>query len=131
MDVGTATLQRYEDNERSPDLEFLINMQKHSGCSLDYLVHGIESNIDDEENLLLRNYRNADSDLKRNILVLSFKSDNKKQKTKVVHNQKNDVQGQQIGDNNHQDNHFAPKQSATFNIDNVSGGEVNGIKNMK
>lgn len=67
MDIGTATLQRYEENERTPDLEFLVNLKNDTGFSLDYLVFGEDSNLSGEENRLLNNFRQADETLKLKI----------------------------------------------------------------
>lgn len=129
LDIGTTTLQRYENDERSPDLDFFIKIHEITGYSFDYLIIGKELELPPEDSLIINKLREVTSETKNKILMLLLSD--KDTTTKVVHNHKNDVQGQQIGDNNQQDNHFAPKQSSTFNIQNVSGGEVNGIKNMK
>ena len=42
MEIGTATLQRYENDERLPDVLFLIKLHQETGLSLDYLILGTE-----------------------------------------------------------------------------------------
>lgn len=42
MEIGTATLQRYENDERLPDVSFLIKLHQETGLSLDYLILGTE-----------------------------------------------------------------------------------------
>lgn len=64
FEIGTATLQRYEDNERSPDVEFLVKLQKYAEVTLDYLVNGEDLSLSIEEKNLLNNYRAASRELK-------------------------------------------------------------------
>ena len=54
--VGTATLQRYENDERSPDISFLIKLQEMTGYSLDYLVHGRNVSVGNDKALILEKY---------------------------------------------------------------------------
>ena len=61
LGIGTATLQRYEGDERSPDIDFLTKLQKLTGYSLDYLVYGRELSIPADEALILEKYRQADA----------------------------------------------------------------------
>lgn len=70
LDVGTATLQRYENGEREPDLQFLLNLQSLTGLSLDYLVHGKEAGLPSEEEVLLSKYRQSDAETRQKILLL-------------------------------------------------------------
>ncbi len=51
--IGTATLQRYEDNERTPDVEFLVKIQRYAELTLDYLVNGEDFSLNIEERNLL------------------------------------------------------------------------------
>ena len=64
FEIGTATLQRYEDNERTPDVEFLVKLQRYAEVTLDYLVNGEDFSLSIEEKNLLNNYRAASRDLK-------------------------------------------------------------------
>ena len=64
LDVGTTTLQRYENDERSPDFEFINKLQQLTGYSFDYLISGKEPDLPIEENLLLSKFREATSDVK-------------------------------------------------------------------
>ena len=47
----------------------------------------------------------------------------------VVINKENTVQGQQVGDNNQQDNHFGSVQKATVKVKKPKNGTIVGIKN--
>jgi transcriptional regulator with XRE-family HTH domain len=69
--IGTATLQRYEDSERNPDLEFFLKLQKESGRSMDYLIHGHEFALAEDENFLLKNYRESSSEIKHATILAS------------------------------------------------------------
>jgi transcriptional regulator with XRE-family HTH domain len=64
FEIGTATLQRYEDNERTPDVEFLVKLQRYAEVTLDYLVNGEDFSLNIEEKNLLNNYRSANRELK-------------------------------------------------------------------
>lgn len=68
--VGTATLQRYENDERSPDISFLIKLQEMTGYSLDYLVHGHDVNVSNDKALMLEKYSQADNDTQNQVLLL-------------------------------------------------------------
>lgn len=70
LGIGTATLQRYENDERSPDIDFLTKLQLLTGYSLDYLVYGKESVIPTDEALILEKYRQADEATKNKMLML-------------------------------------------------------------
>lgn len=70
LNIGTATLQRYEGDERSPDIEFLTKLQTITGYSLDYLVYGKVTSIPNDEALLLEKYRQANLDTKNKMLML-------------------------------------------------------------
>ena len=65
--IGTATLQRYEDNERTPDVEFLVKIQRYAEVTLDYLVNGEDFSLNIEERNLLNNYRAASRELKNQV----------------------------------------------------------------
>lgn len=68
--IGTATLQRYEDNERTPDVEFLVKLQRYAEVTLDYLVNGEDFSLNIEEKNLLNNYRSASRELKNQTQLL-------------------------------------------------------------
>lgn len=80
LGIGTATLQRYENDERQPDVEFLIKLQKLTGYSLEYLVHGKDRaiavnngrqfNLSNEEQLIVEKYRTANEQVRRQILLM-------------------------------------------------------------
>ena len=63
LDVGTTTLQRYENDERSPDFEFINKLQQLTGYSFDYLISG-KSQICQLKKSLLSKFREATSDVK-------------------------------------------------------------------
>lgn len=69
LGIGTATLQRYESDERSPDIDFLSKLQIATGYSLDYLVYGKESSLPTDEALILEKYRQASPEIKNKILM--------------------------------------------------------------
>lgn len=120
----------YEKDITQPKASYLEVIAK-VGADIEYIVTGKRSvgMLPTEEQLILEKYRQANQTLKNQILMLLLSVQDTS--AKVVHNQNNDVQGQQIGDNNQQDNHFASKQSATISVNNLHGGEVSGIKNVK
>ncbi|ENX02675.1 hypothetical protein F900_01121 [Acinetobacter modestus] len=128
LGIGTATLQRYENDERSPDIDFLSKLQTITGYSFDYLIYGEEASLPTDEALILEKYRQANPVLRNRILMLLLGGDSEATKT-VVKNNKNSVKGQQIGDNNQQHNHFASQQNSSINIENQHGGSIVGIKN--
>lgn len=71
LGVGTATLQRYENDERRPDLEFLMKVCELTGLSLDYLVYGKHNQtLSKNEKIVLENYRQANADTKNQVLML-------------------------------------------------------------
>lgn len=67
--IGTATLQRYENDSRSPDIEFLVKLQQKTGWSLDYLVHGKEISLNTDEALVVEKYRNSSNEVKNKVLL--------------------------------------------------------------
>lgn len=93
--VGTATLQRYENDERSPDISFLIKLQEITGYSLDYLVHGRDVSVSNDEALILEKYRQADNSTRHTalVLLLGVSSDDKVVKNTI----KGDVTNGSIG----------------------------------
>lgn len=73
LGIGTATLQRYENGERMPDLVCLGKLQEMTGLSLDYLVNGIQteqSPLTTDEAFLLQEFRSLPDDQKK--LMLRF-----------------------------------------------------------
>lgn len=127
LGIGTATLQRYESEERSPDIDFLSKLQVTTGYSLDYLVYGKESSLPTDEALILEKYRQASPEIKNKILM--FLLSGSETAENVVVNKKNTVQGQQVGDNNQQDNHFGSVQKASIKVKKPKNGTIVGIKN--
>ena len=124
--IGTTTLQRYENDERSPELDFLMRLQSATGYSLDYLVYGKDSFLPSDEKLLLDKYRQASPEIKNKMLMLLLSGETT---NSVVNSPVNSGNGQQIGDNNQQHNHFASQQNSSINIENQHGGSIVGIKN--
>jgi transcriptional regulator with XRE-family HTH domain len=114
LDIGTTTLQRYENDERSPDIDFLTKLQSATGYSLDYLVYGREATLPSDEALILEKYRQADEVVKNKMLMLLLGS--QEISTSGVSNQNNVVNGQQVGSNNEQTNNFNKESSADQNI---------------
>lgn len=70
LNIGTATLQRYEGDERSPDIEFLTKLQAITGYSFDFLIYGKETNMPNDEALLIEKYREATPEIKNKLLML-------------------------------------------------------------
>lgn len=79
LNIGTATLQRYENDERQPDIEFLTKLQELTGYSLDYLVYGKDRNmgrgdcppnLSNEEQLIVEKYRIANEQVRKQILLM-------------------------------------------------------------
>lgn len=70
LNIGTATLQRYEGGERVPDIEFLTKLQEITGYSFDFLIYGKETNLANDEALLIEKYREATSEIKNKLLML-------------------------------------------------------------
>lgn len=68
--IGTTTLQRYENDERSPDIDFLTKLQEITGYSLDYLVYGKELSIPPDEALILEKLRQANTETRNKVLLL-------------------------------------------------------------
>lgn len=93
--IGTATLQRYENDERSPDISFLTKLQEITGYSLDYLVHGRDVSVSNDEALILEKYRQADDSTRHKalVLLLGISSDDKVVKNTI----KGDVTNGSIG----------------------------------
>ena len=82
-------------------------------------------------NRIIEKYRQADADIREEVLMILMDGvvPNKKTTRNDVNNRKNSVNGQQIGDNNQQHNHFASQQNSSINIENQHGGSIVGIKN--
>lgn len=99
LGVGTTTLQRYENDERSPELDFLIRLQDITGYSLDYLVYGKESALPSDEVLLLEKYRQASAEIKNKILMLLLDVSSKDATEPVANHFGNNNKGIQIGHN--------------------------------
>lgn len=75
LGIGTATLQRYENNERKPDLDFLMKLQDLYGISLDYLVYGNKNvTLSNDEHTILEKYRDAPLEVKSKVLMLLLSS---------------------------------------------------------
>ncbi|UXZ04829.1 helix-turn-helix domain-containing protein [Moraxella nasicaprae] len=80
LDIGTATLQRYESDERQPDIKFLTKLQELTDYSLEYLVHGKEKmmtvgnnrqfHLSNEEQLIIEKYRTANEQVRKQILLM-------------------------------------------------------------
>ena len=129
MGIGTATLQRYETDERSPDLEFLFKLKEITGYSLDYLAYGKESSLVTDEALLLERYRLLDSATKNKILLILLENNGA---TESVVNQYNNT-GK--GDQNNakiQNINNAPSttKKTKIKIGKQHGDVVNGDKNV-
>ncbi len=75
MECGTTTLQRYENDERLPDIDFLIKLQRKTGWSLDYLVHGKEMSLNNDEALVVDKYRNSNEETKNKVLLTLMGAD--------------------------------------------------------
>lgn len=97
--IGTTTLQRYENDERSPDIDFLSKLQVATGYSFDYLVYGKESSLPTDEALILEKYRQANPELRNRMLMLLLGAENGATTT-VVTNPVNSGNGTQLNGKN-------------------------------
>ncbi|MBS9779603.1 MAG: helix-turn-helix transcriptional regulator [Moraxellaceae bacterium] len=76
LGIGTATLQRYENDERSPDLNTLLKLSDIAQCSLDDLVNKKTENSQNtvkltaDEAFLLQEFRSLQQQEQR--LMLKF-----------------------------------------------------------
>ncbi len=122
----------YEKGERFPDANYLMQAIL-IGVDVNYLLTGQRSsgNLSKNENRIIEKYRQADADIREEVLMILMDGvvPNKKTTRNDVNNRKNSVNGQQIGDNNQQHNHFASQQNSSINIENQHGGSIVGIKN--
>lgn len=75
FDITPGTLQRYESNERLPELSTLLKLCELTGYSLDFLVFGKEPSITDSENIILRQYRKSAVIIQNKILLLFLAND--------------------------------------------------------
>ena len=127
LEVSDMTIKRWETGTAIPSDKLIL--MKNIGFNVSYILFGeSDQTISNEENLLIEKYRQADPISRNRILMLLLGGDSEATKT-VVKNNKNSVQGQQIGDNNQQHNHFASQQNSSINIENQHGGSIVGIKN--
>lgn len=112
LGIGKTTLQRYENDERLPDMEFFVKLQDITSYSLDYLIFGKEMMLPTNEALILEKYRQADEVIKHKILLLLLEGSSATQN--VVNQASNTGNGKQfnaknqtIGGRNHnQTNNF-------------------------
>lgn len=118
LNIGTATLQRYENDERSPDIEFLTKIQNITGYSLDYLVYGKETSVSNDEALLLEKYRQSTTEIKNKMLILLLSGDSESQKEIAagsILNKGNGTQSNNVVNNNsstvHGDQYNAKNQT--------------------
>ena len=123
--IGTATLQRYEDNERTPDIEFLVRLQNYAEVTLDYLVHGTDVNLITEELNLLNNYRVAPREVKNEAQLLLIGVKSRDTTNDVVINANNTSDGEQY--NAKKQVFGKPKRINNFN-GNFGGDYVEGDK---
>lgn len=71
LGIGTSTLQRYESGERPPDISFVLKLQEVTGCTLDYLIKGGDTdcpkknNLTEQEALLLEGFRSLNNEHKQ------------------------------------------------------------------
>ena len=114
--IGTATLQRYEDNERTPDVDFLMKLQKYAQVTLDYLVNGEDISLSKEERNLLNNYRTSSQSLKNQVQLLLIGVGNVDNATEnVVSSPVNSGSGTQLNGTNPTINNAAPLISKDVN----------------
>ena len=127
FEIGTATLQRYEDNERSPDVEFLVRLQKYAQVTLDYLVNGEDLSLSTEEKNLLNNYRAASRELKNQTQLFLIGVDPLINATENVANQPTHTGS---GDQFNAKKQKVDKRSRVNNFNGGFGGDyVEGDKN--
>ncbi|MDS7929604.1 helix-turn-helix transcriptional regulator [Acinetobacter sp. V102_4] len=127
--IGTATLQRYESDERSPDIEFLSKLQIATGYSFDYLVYGKETELPTEENLVLSKFREAAPDIKNKILMLLLGGiDATENVVKNISNTGNSTQYN--AKNQNINNAPVTKKKTSIKIGKQQGDIVNGDKHV-
>ncbi|WP_314338918.1 helix-turn-helix transcriptional regulator [Acinetobacter guillouiae] len=127
LNIGTATLQRYEGDERSPDIDFLVKLQQITGYSLDYLIYGKESSIPNDEALILEKYRQASSDIRNKMLMLLLGGNEAHATNSVVNSGVNTGSISQISGKKPTIDNRNQNQTNNFNGD-FGGDYVNGDK---
>ncbi|WP_121773847.1 helix-turn-helix domain-containing protein [Acinetobacter bereziniae] len=128
LGIGTTTLQRYENDERSPDIEFLTKLQRITGYSLDYLVYGKETSVSNDEALLLEKYRQSSTEIKNKLLILLLSGKDNPATEDVVNSGINTGSISQLNGKKSKIDNRSQNQTNNFN-GNFGGDYVNGDKN--
>lgn len=127
--VSLKTVQRWEKEVPIPSdkLAMLANLN----FDVLFILVGQRSEawLTKNENRMIEKYRQANADVREEVLMLLMDGTDSKATSNVANNHKNSVKGQQIGNNNQQHNHFASQQNSSINIENQHGGSNVGIKN--
>lgn len=86
LGIGTATLQRYENNEKMPDLKVIAKIQEITKVSLDYLINGVEivAELSVEEQLLLKYFKNMSKEQKIKLLNIVIDGANLAEKNNTL-----------------------------------------------
>lgn len=127
LDVSDMTIKRWETGVTAIPSDKLILMN-NLGFDVSYILFGESDQLfSQEEKLLILKYRQASLDVKDKMLAALFRVESETSSS-VVQNQNNTINGQQIGDNNHQTNHHKPAQKSLVKVKN-NDGRITGIKN--
>lgn len=117
----------YEKGERFPDANYLMQAIK-VGVDVNYLLTGNRSTsaLSADEVFMLDKIRQASFETRNKILMLLLGSTDAT--SNVVRNKDNTVQSQQVGDNNHQENHHKTSQKSSVKV-KKNDGNITGIHN--
>lgn len=125
-DVSLKTVQRWEKEIAIPSdkLAVLANF----GIDIQYVITGQRSSaaLSLDEAFILDKIRQASLETRNKILMLLLGSTDAT--SNVVSNKDNTVQSQQVGDNNHQENHHKTSQKSSVKV-KKNDGNITGIHN--
>lgn len=128
--IGSArnTLYNWCEKGNIP-LDKLILLGEY-GVDVSYVLTGKkeQKTLTDEESFLIVQYRKVTEQIQKKVFMFLLGAESEATPS-VVHNQNNNVNGQQIGNNNTQHNNHETKQKASIKVHELSNGSIVGIKN--
>ncbi len=119
----------YEKGDRFPDVGYLMQALR-IGVDVNYLLTGQRTitTLSNEEVQIINMYREADVQVKKDVLGIFFATD--RAAVEAVDNCNNAISGQQIiGNNNHQASNPTSTQSSKVKVKKMRKGTIVGIKN--
>ncbi|MDC5071312.1 helix-turn-helix domain-containing protein [Acinetobacter baumannii] len=127
-DLGIArnTLYNWCEKGNIP-LDKLL-LLKDYGLDVDYVITGQKSAppVGPEGLIVAHKFEQTTTEIKNKVLMLLLTGSDGTEKG--IKNQDNTVQGQQLGDNNHQTNHHKTTQKSSVKV-KKNDGNITGIKN--